>query len=224
MKKTVILSTNNNPDYLNYLPYVQKAWNKLGWETLTFTHGITISTKDPKNKTIDVTFAGGDYRPETVVQCIRLLGHRFTDGFIMTSDVDMMPCSDYWHPNENKLTVYGFDLTGRSQYPICYIAMKSEYWEKIIPEETLPELLDKYPNAKSEHWETWWTVDQQIITERINVNANPESIDLIDRGFTNGLAKGRIDRADWERTLNAPGEKIDAHMLRPFNQIEGREF
>lgn len=220
MKKTVILSTNNNPDYMNYLPYVQKAWNRLGWNTLTFTHGITVSTDDPKNKMIDVTFAAPGYRPETIVQCIRLLGHRYTDGFIMTSDVDMMPCSDYWNPNENKVTVYGYDLTGRSQYPICYIAMKDEYWNKVIPELEINELLDKYPNAQSEDWETWWTVDQQIITQRINSNVPKDSLNLIDRGFDGGLAAGRIDRFDWEGTFNRPGEKIDAHMPRPFSQVE----
>jgi len=229
MKRTVILSTNNNPNYLNYVPYVQKAWNKLGWNTLTFTFGTTVSTQDPINNMIDMTFSTPGYRSETIVQCARLLGHRFTDGLLMTSDIDMMPCSDYWCPNENKVTVYGFDLTERSQYPICYIAMKSENWDKVIPEMSLIELLSKFPNAKSDNWNKWWSIDQQIITQRINELVPNELLDLNDRGFTRSkgfnakLAKGRIDRHNWDTTFHNLDAKIDAHMPRPFNRKEAEK-
>ena len=30
----VVISTDNNPDYYQYLPIVKKAWNILGWNTL----------------------------------------------------------------------------------------------------------------------------------------------------------------------------------------------
>jgi hypothetical protein len=230
MKKTVILSTNNNPDYLNYLPYVQKAWNKLGWRTVTFmvydtpqnpfnyvndssNHHILICN-DPaiNNITSNTT-----WRTETVAQVSRLLAAHYVDGMIMTGDVDMIPLANYWHPHPDNVTVYGFDLTGRTQYPICYIAMTADKWRRMIPETSLDELLEKFPNAKSNDFYKWWGVDQEIITERIDQHKRKNELVLIDRGFTNGLAKGRIDRADWERTINSPDTKIDAHMLRPFN-------
>lgn len=217
MKKTVVLSTNDNPDYLNYLPYVQEAWNKLGWETLTFVLNSTDFLSQPKNEIILLS-SSGEYRPETAVQVIRLLaGHYVKEGLIMTGDVDMIPMANYWHPTIDNITVYGHDLTGRSQYPICYIAMSAERWREIIPEKSLDELLSKYPNAKSDDFYKWWGVDQEIVTERINTLKRKDELILVDRGFTNGLAKGRIDRADWERTINSPEQKIDAHMLRPFN-------
>jgi hypothetical protein len=87
----------------------------------------------------------------------------------------------------------------------------------MIPEQTMPELLEKHPNAKSDDFYKWWGVDQEIITQRINERKLEGELILIDREFTNGLAKGRIDRADWERTINSSDQKIDAHMLRPFN-------
>ena len=39
MNKYVVISTNDNPDYYQYVPYVIKAWNKLGWKVITFLRG-----------------------------------------------------------------------------------------------------------------------------------------------------------------------------------------
>ena len=226
MKKTVILSTNANPDYANYLPFTIEAWNKLGWNTFTFLTGgaeipevYTNTSQEAKNYFMRVqTVESENFRKETVSQVVRLFGAHFVeDGMIMTGDVDLIPLANYWHPTLDNITVYGHDLTGRTQYPICYIAMTAERWREIIPEKSLEELLDKYPNAKSDDFYKWWGVDQEIITERINQLKRTDELVLVDRGFSNGLAQGRIDRADWERTINSPDRKIDAHCLRPFN-------
>lgn len=220
MKKTVILSSTNNPDYLNYLPYTQKAWNKLGWNTITFLVGVPNDYQaDEMNDYVYIDWVLG-YRQETISQVSRLIGYKFADknDLVMTGDVDMIPIADYWNPEPDKITVYGHDLTGYNHYPICYIAMPVETWSKIIFEDTLIDLLDKYPQAKSEDWEKWWQVDQDIITERLNKSGMP--IVSIDRGkdnLTGFLAKGRIDRYDWNLTLNVENP-IDAHMPRPFNK------
>lgn len=224
MKKTVVLSTNDNPDYCKYLPYTIEAWNKLGWDTLTFYMGSnadevkkTIPDLNDKNKFSEI-FGKPEWCIEaTAVQVARLFGGHLLTGLIMTGDVDLIPLANYWNPTLDHITVYGFDLTGRSQYPICYIAMTADKWQRMIPEVSLSELLEKYPNAKSDDFYKWWGVDQEIITQRINERKSDGELVLIDRGFTNGLAKGRIDRYDWEGTINNSDRKIDAHMLRPFN-------
>lgn len=231
MKKTVVLSTNANPDYYKYLPYTQKAWNKLGWDTLTILSEGFDSVVESMETYIDPDFKNeiilqtglemGSYRTETQVQVSRLFAGKYIeDGMVMLGDVDMIPLANYWNPTADHITVYGFDLTGRSQYPICYIAMTAEKWRRMIPEKTMPELLNKYPNAKSDDFYKWWGVDQEIITERINQRKEKDELVLIDRGFTNRLAKGRVDRAAWEQTINSPDQKIDAHCLRPFNLEE----
>jgi len=216
MKRTVILSTNNNPDYLNYLPYTQMAWNKLGWNTFTFCLGVKHldQYQDDKN----TVFAIGDYsdlgfKEATIVQVIRLLAYEYVNGLIMTGDVDMIPMSNYWNPDPDKITVYGIDLTGDEQIPMCYVAMDSEKWQQVIPEFSLLELLGKYPQAKSEDFQDWWFVDQRILTKRIL----PVDFVRVDRGVVNNLAKGRVDRANWKATMDNPGIKIDAHMPRPFD-------
>lgn len=217
--KTVVLSTNDNPDYLKYLRPCQIAWNKLGWKTLTFYHGTFAPGSTALNQVIDVSGVSAKYRVETVVQCIRLFGGNFIeDGIIMTGDVDMLPVSNYWDPKTNEITVYGHDLTGFSQYPMCYIAMTANKWREIIPEKSINALLDQYSNALSDDFEKWWSVDQQIITERLGRHY----VKHVHRGREivkgTGLARGRVDRFAWEETLKSPTQKIDAHMVRPFSQ------
>lgn len=153
------------------------------------------------------------YRPETIAQCIRLLCGHYCNGLLMTADSDMIPLSDYWHSNSNEITCYGYDLTDRTQIPMCYVAMDASKWRELFPEKTIVELLDKYPCAKSNKWEDYWGTDQIILTERIMKHRWTS----IERGRTGDYAKGRIDRGNWEHTFSYPEPKIDAHMPHPFN-------
>lgn len=226
MKKTVILSTNDNPDYLLYMPYTIWAWNKLGWDTVTFYLGdedkIEKDKIDLSKNKIVVLNKIDDYRDATIVQVSRLFGAMISDNdsdLLMTGDIDMIPLSDYWNPNENDITVYGWDLTGKSQFPICYISMNRKRWIEIMGldlndsvDNQIKIMLDKSPNPKSDDFEKWWSYDQQYITEKLL----PQNRVHIDRGFDGILAKGRADRYDWEGTKNKPN-LIDAHLPRPFN-------
>ena len=146
--KTVILSTDDNKDYLGYLPYVQVAWNLLGWNTLTFYIGDKDLQSSKENRIIKLNAIEG-FRNATVLQVSRLFGAKHTEGFIMTSDVDMLPLSDYWKPNQNSWTVYGEDLTNYKHYPICYISAPQNKWNEVIYENSIDELLGKYKQSKS---------------------------------------------------------------------------
>ena len=220
MKKTVILGTNNNHNYIQCYPYVVKSWNSLGWNTLTFH----IDAADQHLPAIDDNVSikidnNAQYSDVLLSQVYRLLGHRYVSAdIIMTSDIDMMPLSDYWKPNINEVNCYGYDLTHFKHFPICYIAANQQTWNTLIPEKTVTELLDKYPCAKSNNFEEYWYTDQHIITERI-LNCSIKT-NRIDRGFNRlGVANGRIDRGRLQDTLRYLEDiKIDAHLPRPFNQ------
>ena len=43
MNKYVVISTNDNPDYYQYIPFVCKAWNNLGWRVICFTRERNIN-------------------------------------------------------------------------------------------------------------------------------------------------------------------------------------
>lgn len=235
MKKTVILSSNDNPDYLLYYSYVAWAWNQLGWDTLLFYLGKN-STLMEQYKTFKTGFDAtrnliiplakiAGYRDETVVQVSRLFGSLcFSDDrMLMTGDVDMIPLSSYWHPEPGKITTYGWDLTDKGHFPICYIAMNESIWRKVMgfPETfktidvEIKKYLDKYPKAKSDKFEEWWQVDQDIITELILKQSFVNRVDTY-RGTDNGLAADRADRYNWPGTSNKEN-LIDAHMPRPFD-------
>lgn len=224
MNKYVVISTNDNPNYYQYVPYVIKAWNKLGWKVITFLrgdHNILNHLIDGEN--IFYFLEGkSKYRDETLVQVSRLFGSCLIEnGLLMTSDGDMMPCSNYWHPKEDEITCYGHDTAGYGHYPICYISMSSNKWGDVMECKTgdnvldkVETLLDKYPKASSKDWNQWWFVDQDIITEKLKQRTVNSMLRGMDSRF--GLPTGRIDRWDWSKTLNIENP-IDAHMPRPFN-------
>jgi hypothetical protein len=221
--RTVVISTDDHPDYVQCLPFVRRAWNKLGWRTLTFYLGRGKPEADPENMVVELEPIPG-YRSATIVQVSRLMGHRYVDGLIMTSDVDMMPLSNYWKPHPEKVTCYGADLTGYQQYPICYIAAPRACWESLVPESTLMELLQSDTQARSDIFDEWWFADQRIITKRINDSMKDGMPTAFhDRGLRSHWGKdplpvGRIDRANWQRTKNSWSRKIDAHLPRPFDR------
>jgi len=70
--------------------------------------------------------------------------------------------------------------------------------------------LDKIPNAKEQDFYKRWFVDQDLITERLLPYR--DKITFVDRGqYSNGYAKGRVDRGAWNDDLE---QFIDCHMHR----------
>lgn len=220
--KIISLSVNESPQYIFYLPLTVWAWRKIGFEPLLF---YTEETKELllTNKYARLTFHHKlnveGYKSETVAQISRLYaaclyGHK--DDFIMTGDIDMIPLSNYWKPDNDKINIWGWDLTAFQHIPICYIGMKRTRWVEVMGLSShlyntlIKRDLDSIPNAKSSNFEDWWSVDQQLITERINSVTFPKEI--FWRGsLANGYAHGRVDRSAW--TLDHT-ELIDCHMMR----------
>jgi hypothetical protein len=220
MKKYAVISYNNNPDYIYFAPLTMWAWERLGWNPvliwvdgegiMPFNAMISLHSKSDLH-TIKVSEIEG-YRSCTIAQISRLYAACKLDGYILTSDADMLPLSDYWQPN-HRPTVWGYDLTGYSEYPISYIGMNDSQWLQVMGinrnediTEQIADDLDCLDNAKSDDFYTYWGVDQQYITRRLK-KFNPT---IINRGqYPNGFARGRVDRGSW--TLDHR-EFIDCHM------------
>lgn len=225
MNKYVVLGVNENPTYLYYLPLINWAWRKLGWKVVLLTAGDETKVskfQEPiwqANKNNDTTWARrwveelNGYKSETLAQVSRLFGARVTEdiGLVMTSDADMLPLSDYWQPKDEEVTTYGRDLTDY-HYPICYIAMDTKNWYKVmgyfktaIDHDIELNLKHYYPIAKNK-----WCVDQDMITDRL-LRYGKEKITHINRGTDKrtGYPIGRVDRSHW--TLDHK-QLIDAHL------------
>lgn len=235
MKKFIVLSVNDNPAYLFHVPLVVWAWRYFGWEPVIFWH----SDADRQSHSIlwlihengvaweDIhwirNFGFGDYHSDTITQISRLYGCCIPgDNYLMTGDIDMIPLSDYWKPDMDKLTVYGRDLTDY-HYPICYIGAPRAMWADIMDlgpfnyNVAIKRDLDQLPQALSTDKTKRWVTDQDLITERIN-NSNYTPV-RIDRGTDKrtGYPIGRIDRSHW--TLQHE-QYIDAHMFHDVHRNE----
>lgn len=234
MKKYIVLSVNDNPDYLYFTPLTCWAWRKFGWEPIVMFHGKLDDKFSLVNsychirdiyKVLRWQLVKADgYRSDTITQVSRLYAACIQEGYLMTGDIDMIPLSDYWKPNENEITVWGHDLTGYGHYPICYIGMPHTRWVEVMGLSStdynalIKRDLDTLPQAKDPDFYKYWFSDQDLITERINATQFP--VTKINRGqYSNGYARGRVDRGAW--TLDHK-EFIDAHL---FHQVyhKGRE-
>lgn len=159
MKKYIVLSVNDNIDYLFYLPLNVWAWRKFGWEPIVFYHRSTRPTKDtadPNHK--ESALAGIEdattncpgmecfhphfidsiegYRNDTITQVSRLYaaclhGYAIEDMF-MLGDIDLIPLRDAWHPEEKDITIYNHDLTDYTEYPMCFVAMTVGKWRAVM--------------------------------------------------------------------------------------------
>lgn len=219
MERIVVISSNNNPDYLFYAPYMIKAWHRLNWKVcIMVTHDVDVSA---------IKFLGSDYliglpdipelRSETVAQSGRLYAANYLpkDALIMTSDMDLLPLTDYWNPDPNNITNYGHDLTGFSFYPMGYTAMTGENWVKVmnLTGDTKADMLrdSKDPRLKyspyAPDWEQWWNFDWDLLTNKLQ----GFGVTKILRGHrpNSHFAYGRVDRGD---SMQIPQEAlIDAH-------------
>lgn len=231
MKKYIVLSVNDNVDYLYFVPLTCWAWRQFGWEPIVFYHGKRnnllefVQTKGSyvfiPDRWVFLDSIDG-YRSDTITQISRLYGacaiHSFqNDSYLMLGDIDMIPLSDYWHPDTSKVTVYGHDLTGYTHYPMCYIGADYHKWFEIMKLDSadynkqIKRDLDTLPQAKDPDFYKYWFSDQDLITARLK-EYGTSKIDFITRGqYPNGYAKDRVDRGAW--TLDHE-QFIDAHLMQ----------
>lgn len=222
MQKYVVVSTNSNPDYYSYLPYVEKAWNSFGWDVCCMiTNDVDPNVLDKRNpNTIMVQLPKIEgLREVTISQAGRLYAANYLpmDALVMTSDMDLIPMSNYWSPNIDCVTMYGHDLTGYNEFPMGYVAMSGANWKEYFncTNDTKADMLRDANETKiafSSNWEEWWGFDQHLLTKRLTPFKS--LLTMIDRGQINiagaTLARGRIDRYNWEETQQQP-DWIDAH-------------
>lgn len=225
MNRYVILSVNSDPQYLYYIRLARWAWYRIGWIPVIMYRGeyhsdiALLATNNFDGLYVDIKPIPG-YRDDTVTQVSRLyaghLKHIEPNDLIMTGDVDLIPLSDHWQPDPEKITLYGHDLADYKHYPICYIAMAKSKWIQVMGlsgesiKASIKRDLDTMPQAKDPDFYKYWFTDQDLITQRINATQFERV--MVDRGkYRNGLAVGRVDRGIWSIDLD---KFIDAHLHR----------
>jgi len=224
MKRYVILSADNNPDYLYYLPLTCWAWRKFGWTPFVIApqpNGDLVEyvlgkSCDLKHWAPLPSIDG--LRSDTVAQVSRLYAAYWFLGsaYLMTGDADMIPLSDYWQPLDGDMTVWGWDLTSNQHIPICYIGMRARDWKKVMDMDDIMAWMNlierdakKFPvSHKDADPVARWCYDQELITTRMA----HKNFRVINRGvYTNGYPIGRVDRSAWHLNHSS---FIDAHLPR----------
>jgi hypothetical protein len=228
MRKYIVLSVNQNVDYLYFLPLTIWTWEKTGWEVLVFYRGekrdghAEILSLNYSELVFDLDKIDG-IRDATIAQTSRLyagcLNSIEYNDYIMLGDVDMLALSDAWKPDYTNLTVYNHDLTGFGEIPMCYVGAPKSIWNEFMKldglgyNEALKRDVTANQNSKSDDFYKWWGVDQQTLTARLN-EYGKEKITFVNRGqSTHGFARGRVDRGSGGWVLDQP-ELIDAHLMQ----------
>lgn len=222
---TVILSSNENKDYLDFWPLVSEAWSNFGVEPILIYTGednISLSGNIVKlnSKKIDSAF---------LAQNIRLLFPGILNGrTCIISDIDNLPLSKDYFLNsveaidDESFIVYRPDACPPNMISIMWNAAKSETWREIfdVSDEVkalkvLQKWFSKRYKIRGKHWYT----DQIQLRNYINrfsvLNKN-RIIELneVECGFN------RFDRASIETNFNELFENnvrfSDFHMPRPF--------
>lgn len=217
IEKIIVVSTNNNPDYYFYSPYIYKAWKSYGWSVCTMVTDDVDQTNIKSDYIITIPKMEG-IRQETIAQASRLYAARFfgfaNDKYLMISDMDLLPLSDYWHPRKEDITSYGHDLTDYSFYPMGYIGMTADKWKQVmqLTEDSMADFkrdADWLGTPYKEDWESWWNYDWDLLTKRLK--ASGLLIVSIERGRIPGscYAVGRTDRGTG--MVTPEGQMIDAH-------------
>ena|ERR1700760_1141998 len=221
-KRAVVVSTNYDDKYLFYLPIIHYAWNKIGWDVICMMPNVDSKKKDfvLSQITCGLIIIPFDCSKENEVlytQCSRLYaGNLAVPEYevLLTSDIDMLPLSNYWNPEPDKITAYGKDLSDE-HYPICYVAASPQKWREIMSLTGNVTMdmdcdLDHYTSVFDNHW----VIDQEILTTALSVYHN--EIVYVDRGKSphSDYPIGRIDRSAWVAS-HKETERIDCNLLRP---------
>ena len=229
----VILSSNNNPRYLDFWPYVSKAWRDIiGIEPVLFFIG-------PPNKVPELSKYGQviqvcEHPNIDIVnqsQSIRLWGStKFPEENIIISDMDMLPINKGYFvdtikdlPDDSIISYtsdvmkYGFYLKN-PQLPMCYLAGRGETFISILG------------TSNSTSWESFVEMlinpklgpgpDQKFFYNRLLKWPHKSARYIgLERGWIEGkIATHRLDKINWPIENYEISNYFDCHLPLPLSE------
>ena len=148
MKKYVVSSVNENPEYLFFAPIWCAFWKKLGYDPYILLVDKNISrellhliseTTEKNNGIIKHLEHIDGYKTCNVSQVARLFVAAEPifkdDDYIITDDIDKFVISKPWFNQQDfskDIHIFDADETGYTRLKIGYIGMKTRVWKEII--------------------------------------------------------------------------------------------
>ena len=196
----VILSSNNDPKYLDFWPIVSKAWQNLGIKPYLFYIG-----KEKFEDERIINFNIESLNSSFVSQNIRLLAPAlFPDQVSIISDIDNMPLSfNYYQKNiENikneSFVIYRPSATPENMISIMWNAALGSTWGEIFNVRSKEDIINILTSWCPDDYEvegTNWYFDQIKLRECVEIFKvlNPGRITELNDAEAGFLRLNRID-------------------------------
>ena len=231
---TVLVATDTNPLYCDFIPNFVKAWKALIPEAdicIVMIANEIPQQFQPYSEHIKLFPPIEGMHTAFQAQCIRLLYPRniSRDEGVLITDMDMLPMrrSYYTDPimnvSEDTFVVYR-DVCLPGEISMCYNIAHPSVWRGVFGEEDAGEILRRWyapTNYDGRHGGVGWGTDQVILVKMFNEWTGKKLVlnDSITRF-------GRLDRIHpWvfsdKNALKARiqrGEYADYHCMRPYNE------
>ena len=223
--KRVILSTNDNPNYIQFWPVVAPIWTAMG---IRPTLALIADSNCPIDDSIGDVIRFDpliDIPVSLQTQVIRLLlPICFPNEVCLISDIDMLPISRSYFvegalscPEEGFLVYRDAIIEyANIRYPMCYVAAKGRVFGSLFgisDKDQIPNIIRKWA-AKGYGWNT----DELLLFSHIK--AWEEKGGLIVR-LGHGVGS-RLDRGCWIFDFKAidVSAYIDCHCPRPYSEYK----
>lgn len=225
--KYAVVSSDSNPEYLDFWPYVAKAWRRIGIDPI-----LIYIDKDVCNRSLSEY--GGIIDLESLdewsivqqTQCIRFWASKILDAPFIISDIDMLPISKEYYINgasqiyDEGIVSYSSDIIkyrwykSNPQYPMCYLAGDPKSFIKLLD---LNESNHKDFLRRLIKMNIRWGTDQKFFYNQTIKNSNFH-IKHLERGWVDEkYAVGRLDKVIWPKNDYNINEYIDCHLPRPLS-------
>jgi hypothetical protein len=222
-----VVSSNSNPEYLDFWPYVARAWkNLIGLEpVLLYIDNIEPPSWVYEHGKVFYLESRNDWDIAQQAQCIRFWAANILDKPFIISDMDMLPISKDYYINhaeyigDTGLISYSSDIIKyrwyrtNPQYPMCYLAGDPKSFSDLLDlneENHLDFLLRlKRMNLRS-------GTDQKFFYNQ-TLKKPGYYIRHLERGWIEEkYATGRLDKVIWPKNDYNAHEYIDCHLPRSY--------
>ena len=206
---TVILASNENPNYIDFWPVVSSAWLEMGVEPIL----VYTGNKKLHLKGNVINFESRQMDSAFVAQNIRILFPGLLENKnCIVSDIDSLPLSkDYFVNSINKISDDAFVIyrpdagVPKNMISMMWNAANSSTWKEIFTIEAEKDIYKKlnrwYKNNYSFQGSGWYT--DQIKLQK----------------YLSKFSKNRIDE-HLEKLLHQDETFTSFHMPRPYKENE----
>ena len=229
--KYAVVSSDSNPEYLDFWPYVAKAWKRIGIEpVLLYIDKQTPSDWVHQYGQVIYLESIPEWSIAQQAQCIRFWAAKLLDSPFIISDIDMLPISREYYKNgvaslgDKGIVSYSSDIikyrwyVTNPQYPMCYLAGDTQSFSDLleIDNNSHQDFLRRLMKMNIR-----FGTDQKFFYNQ-SVKNKHIAIKHLERGWIEEkYATGRLDKVIWPKTDYNADEYIDCHLPRPLSSNIG---